>query len=273
MTRPDATSVPLARPVPDRPGDAPPSRPRRRRRALLATLAVLLTVALAGATVWYFVFRDTAPAEVSLGSATAALDAAGSSGSATTRGSATDASADGTWTVDQDLGDFAAFTSSFVGYRVQEQLAGIGAKTAVGRTPDVTGTVVIDGGTVTTVEIEVDMTTLVSDDSRRDGAIQNQALETRRYTTATFELTEPIEVGDVAEGETVTVPATGELTLHGVTRTVTIELSATLDDGVLAVTGSLDVEFADYDIDPPTSFAVLSVEDHGVLELQLFLTK
>jgi hypothetical protein len=42
---------------------------------------------------------------------------------------------------------------------------------------------------------------------------------------------------------------------------------------VIAVTGQVDIPFADFDIAKPTSFAVLSIEDHGILEVQLFLTK
>jgi hypothetical protein len=36
------------------------------------------------------------------------------------------------------------------------------------------------------------------------------------------------------------------------------------------VTGSLEINFADYNITPPTSFLVLSVADQGTMELQLF---
>ena len=63
------------------------------------------------------------------------------------------ATADGTWKVDTSIGSFADNTSSFVGYRVQEQLAGIGANKAVGRTPDVSGTLTLSGTTVTAVEV------------------------------------------------------------------------------------------------------------------------
>ena len=41
----------------------------------------------------------------------------------------------GTWTVDPSIGSFGDFTGSFVGYRVQETLARVGATEAVGRTP------------------------------------------------------------------------------------------------------------------------------------------
>jgi polyisoprenoid-binding protein YceI len=66
--------------------------------------------------------------------------------------------------------------------------------------------------------------------------------------------------------------ATGTLTLHGVTRDVEVPLTATLSGGSIVVQGSLPITFADYGIEKPNSFAVLSVEDHGTMELQLFFT-
>jgi hypothetical protein len=39
----------------------------------------------------------------------------------------------------------------------------------------------------------------------------------------------------------------------------------------LTVVGSIDIAFADYGFSGPTSFKVLSVEDHGILEFQLLL--
>ncbi len=157
---------------------------------------------------------------------------------------------DGTWKVDTSIGSFAASTSSFVGYRVQEQLASIGAHTAVGRTPDVSGTLTLQGTTVTAVEITANLGTLKSNDDRRDGQLHRQALETDRFPTATFKLAQPIELGTApAEGQAVSVTATGDLTLHGQTKS-----------------------FADFGIAKPTSFLVLSVQDHGTLELQLFFT-
>ncbi|MCJ7437189.1 MAG: hypothetical protein MUP97_05455, partial [Acidimicrobiia bacterium] len=65
----------------------------------------------------------------------------------------------GTWTVDTSVGSFDDFSSAFVGRRVNEELAGVGAQTAFGRTPDVSGTVVIDGTTASKVDIEADLTT------------------------------------------------------------------------------------------------------------------
>lgn len=161
-----------------------------------------------------------------------------------------------------------------MGYRVQEELAGIGGNTAVGRTPNVSGTLTTEGRSLTAATITADLTTLVSDDDRRDNQLRRQALETDTYPTATFELTEPVVIPDTAaEGETAEVTAVGELTLHGQTQTVEVPLQVRYENGVLAVAGSIDIVFADYGIAQPTSFLVLSVDDHGVMELQLFFTE
>jgi polyisoprenoid-binding protein YceI len=228
--------------------------------------AVVLVIALAGFGIWYFVFRDDSPPAVNIDSATESLDSKASGDPAS--------EVDGTWTIDRTIGTFDDFTSTFAGYRVQEELASIGAKTAVGRTPDVEGSFTIDSTGISKAEFTVDMTTLRSDEDRRDNAIRGQAIETSRFPTATFTLTEPVPLDQIpAEGTKISVDATGDLTLHGVTKEVTIPLEAQRTANVIAVTGQLDVPFADFGISQPTSFAVLSIEDHGILEVQLFLTK
>ena len=245
-----------------------------RKRWWIVALAAVVALVVAGGAVWYFVFRDDAPAEVSLDTATRSLDD-DSGTTATSGGTARGAnSLDGTWTVDRTIGSFNDFSSSFAGFRVQEQLVGIGAKTAVGRTPEVTGSITLDGTTVPKATFEVDMTTLTTDDGRRDNAIRTQAIETERFPTATFTLTQPIELGAIpADSTAIKVNATGDLTLHGVTKSVTIPLEAQRKGEVIAVVGSLEIPFGDYSISQPRAASVLSVEDKGVIELQLFLTR
>ncbi|MBM3658844.1 MAG: YceI family protein [Actinobacteria bacterium] len=247
------------------------------KKWIIAIVAAVVVVA-AGFTVWYLVFRDDSPAAVSIDRATDALDQSSGKGSGKGSGSSSSSSKssslDGTWTVDDSIGSFSDFTSSFAGFRVQEELASIGAKTAVGRTPDVTGGISIDGTTITEASFEVDMTTLTTDSGLRDNAIRNQAIETSRFPTAIFKTTKPIDLGAIpAEGQEITVDATGDLTLHGVTKSVTIPLTAKRQGDVIAVVGSLEIPFADYSINKPSSVAVLSVEDKGVMEVQLFLTR
>src|SRR4051794_27733811 len=115
-----------------------------RKRWWIVALAAVLAVVVAGGAVWYFVFRDDAPAEVSLDRAAKSLDDEQSGTTATSGGTQSSGSGlDGTWTVDPSIGSFSDFSSSYAGFRVQEQLVGIGAKTAVGRTPKVTGTMTV----------------------------------------------------------------------------------------------------------------------------------
>ena len=160
--------------------------------------------------------------------------------------------------------------SSFAGYRVEEELARIGATTAVGRSTVLTGSLVFDGDAITEVVIEVDLTALTSDDSRRDGALRRQALETNTYPSTTFTLTQPIPIDAApAEGEMLSVTATGDLTLHGVTREVQIPMEGQLVGDRVAVVGSIEVVFADYDMDSPSAFIVLAIDDHGIMEFQL----
>ncbi|HXG27063.1 MAG TPA: YceI family protein, partial [Candidatus Binatia bacterium] len=209
-----------------------------------------------------------------VGAATGDPGASGPSGSAaplpTGTGTLGPDGPSGTWTIDTTIGSFEDFTSSFVGYRVDETFTDQRANTAVGRTPDVEGSLVLNGSTLTTVEVTADLTTLRSDDDRRDGQLRRQAIETEQFPTATFRLTSPVELGAVpVDGQAIETTATGELTLHGVTRTVEVPITARLSGDVVTVTGSIEIRFADYDIEQPRSFLVLSIEDHGIMEFQL----
>ena len=68
----------------------------------------------------------------------------------------------------------------------------------------------IDGTTITAVDITADLTTLQSDEANRDRQLQRQGIETGTYPTATFSLTQPIDLGSVpADGQVVDATATG----------------------------------------------------------------
>ena len=182
---------------------------------------------------------------------------------------------DGTWTVDAETGEFTLedATGSFAGFRVDEELASVGAFTAVGRTGDVSGTLEVADEHVTSAEITVDLTTLQTDDRRRDSAVQ-RALGTSQHPTATFVLTGelPIE-GAVESGEPVSLAAPGDLTVNGITQPVVVDIEAQLVGSVIAVVGSVEITFADFDVTVPQVPVVLSAEDHGIMEFQLLFRK
>lgn len=228
--------------------------------------------------VWFFIFRDTAPEAVSLegavDAATSTTAAAGNDPTTTSTSVNAPASLDGVWTIDTSVGGGELDAGTFVGYRVQEELASIGAKTAVGRTPAVAGSVEISGSTVAAASFEADLTQLQSDSRNRDNAIRSQALETDAFPTATFTLTEPLDLGTTpVTGTPFSAQAMGDLTIHGVTRSVTVPIEGQLIGDSVVLVGAIPIEFADYDIDPPRAAVVLSVEDNGEMEFQLFLMK
>jgi polyisoprenoid-binding protein YceI len=226
---------------------------RRPLRTLLALLAVAIVLVVAGVAFYLVVLRDDPPDRVAL----------------TPNDEPADAQAG-----DTPAGQWAVRTGddSFVGYRVRETFAGLSvASDAVGRTNDVQGSLAVeDDGTVTAADVTAGLQALESDEERRDNAIRSRGLETDRFPEATFALTGPLELpSPPAAGEDVAVTATGDLTLHGVTRPVEVPVEARWDGSTIEVVGTIDVAFAEYDIDPPDVGGFVSVEDEGEIELQL----
>ena len=64
----------------------------------------------------------------------------------------------------------------------------------MGRTSDVTGQLLVSGTTIESATFDVDLTTVTSDESRRDNQFRTRIMDTATHPTATFELTEPIEL-------------------------------------------------------------------------------
>jgi polyisoprenoid-binding protein YceI len=165
-------------------------------------------------------------------------------------------------------GDWVATTASEFGYRVDEVLAGVNV-TAVGRSNEIDGRLTIDGTTATTVDIVVQVADIKSDDSRRDGQFRGRIMNAEEFPTATFVLTEPIEFGEIpGDGSQVLATATGELTLRGVTNSVTFDVTAEARNDRIGVLGSIPVVFADYGIANPST-ATIKTEDDGLVEFVL----
>ena len=223
-------------------------------RTLLVALAAVVVLVAAGVAFYLVVVRDDPPERLTLSPESEGPEA-----------SVAAESPAGEWVT--RTGD-----DTVVGYRVQETFASIPApQDAVGRTRDVRGSLTVDGpSTVTAAEVTAGLQALESDEERRDNAIRTRGLETDRFPEATFRLTGPLELPSPPQrGQAVDVTASGDLTLHGVTRPVEVPVQARWDGGTIQVAGSIDVSFADYDIDPPNVGGFVSVEDEGEIELQL----
>jgi polyisoprenoid-binding protein YceI len=234
---------------------------------LALLVVVVIGVAVAG---WYFFLKsDPAPRAAIEETPIVSTQAPASTSAGTGAPAASAASLDGIYTVKPGN------SSNFVGYRVTEKLiANVVKSTATGRTDNVTATMTINGTTISDVTVTADLRSLKSDNDMRDGRIRDQGLESSRFPQAKFVLTTPITLAALpAAGETISVDATGDFTLHGVTKKVTIPLQARWDGKAVQVVGTLPVVFGDYNITAPNSTFVASVDDHGEMELKLFFEK
>ena len=163
-------------------------------------------------------------------------------------------------------------------YRVREQLARLNAPSdAVGKTSAVTGSIVVtpDGKVVSDEsKITVDMTKLQSDSSLRDGFISRTTLQTSTYPTAVFVPTAVQGLSTIPTSGQQTFQLAGNLTVHGVTKPVTWDVTSQVQGG--DVTGQATVtglKFEDFGMTPPQAGAVLSVNDDITLDVSFHLTR
>ncbi len=227
----------------------------RRPLVILGVAAVLAMAAVAAAYLLFF--NDDAPERLAL-----------SDQAATPSSSA------------QLVGTWRAVSGSEAGYRVREKLAALPAQSdAVGRSPAVTGSVKVEqtGGSslsATDANFEVDLTKLTSDESRRDNRIRTDGLQTNQFPKATFVATKPVTLPpEAASGQAVKASAEGNLTLHGVTKLVTIPLDIRVAGGKGELAGSLRFPMSDFNITPPNIGGFVTVDSDATMEFKLVLEK
>ena len=169
-------------------------------------------------------------------------------------------------------GTWLATSDSTVGYRVKEVLGGVDTE-GVGRTNQVNGSLTIQDTTLLSTVFEIDVASITSDSSKRDAQFAGNIMDAATYPTANFRLLTPIDLGTIpADGQKITATAFGELTLHGVTNQVSFDVTATIDNGIIGVLGSIDINFADYGIANPSN-GFVTTGDTGLLEFVLAFQK
>jgi polyisoprenoid-binding protein YceI len=241
---------------------------KRHWKKIVGALVVIVALVVGGS--WFYAkVINKAPAKASTSDLTEALDKpvppSGSGPSTTAANTPPRAANDLT-------GVWRAVSTSLIRYRVDETINGF-ASTAVGGTNHVTGNVTIEGKQVRAAGFTVDTSSFTSDESRRDQQFRGRVMDVSKYPTATFNISSPIEFASVpAEGKTAQLTATGDLTLHGTTRSVTFDLVAMRKNGKIGVLGTIPIVFADFGI-PNPSFATVSTNDHGELEFIIVLQK
>ncbi|MBE7162847.1 MAG: YceI family protein [Williamsia herbipolensis] len=167
-------------------------------------------------------------------------------------------------------GDWSVGDGSEAGYRVHEVLNGQDV-TVTGRTDAVTGSATVDGTSITAAELTVQVGEIATDSEQRDSYFRDSALDVSAFPTATFTLTEPITDAVPSGTGTTTVEATGDLTLHGVTKSVTATLQVGLDGDGVDVSGSIPVTFEDYGVQAP-DLGFVKVDPDGAVEFLVHAT-
>jgi polyisoprenoid-binding protein YceI len=217
-----------------------------RRAWVLLAIPVVLVLGLVSGPLVYAALEDDAPAAQTV--------------QAQPEDAELVADTDGTWTVTD---------GSTAGYRVDEVLNGADV-TVAGTTDQVSGSVVVEDGTLGSAEVTVDVAGVATDSGRRDAYFRDSVMDVAANPTATFVVTEAVELPELT-GTPVTVPVTGELTVAGETREVQADLSVVRTPEGVDISGSIPVTFADYGVEAP-NLGFVRVEDQGAIEFLLHLT-
>jgi polyisoprenoid-binding protein YceI len=249
------------------------------RSRLILAAVVVAAIGIGGFIAYDQVLRGDSAAALTLPPASSAPSAAAATsasspaaaGSSAAPAASSDGSVAGTWNV---------AANSLAGYRVREQLANLPAESdAVGRTDKVTGSITVEAsGTTTTLtagNLTVDTTSIASDKQMRDNRLRSEGLQTDSFPTATFKVTKSVAVpAGALTGTASDITLTGDLTLHGVTKSVEIPAKAQLVNGTIQIAGSLAFPLSDYSISAPNIGGVIvSIADNGTLEFLVNFTK
>jgi polyisoprenoid-binding protein YceI len=163
-------------------------------------------------------------------------------------------------------------------YRVREQLVGHDLPNdAVGTTGGVTGMIVIgaDGKLVAgESRFVVDLMPLKSDQSRRDRYVQGRILETEKFPTVTLAATGVTGLrAPLPTSGAVTFQLMGDLTVHGVTKPTSWQVTANVEGADLTGRAATWFTFADFGLLQPHVPVLLSVVDTIKLEYDFHLVR
>ncbi len=143
--------------------------------------------------------------------------------------------------------------------------------TAVGTTSAVSGEIRVDKQKPSNSrmgEIVIDISQLRSDQQRRDDAIRRNWLESKKYPLARFKnATLSGLPASVTEGKPFAFEATGDMTVRQATRAATWDLTTTLDGDTLRGTATTKLRMSRFGIKPPNIAGFVKAEDEIALSL------
>ena len=162
---------------------------------------------------------------------------------------------------------------SEVRFRIDEMLLGK-PTTVIGTTNQVAGDFLVDFETPTRSTlgtIRINVRTLQTDNEFRNRALRGQILEAERdeFEYAEFIATELIGLPEaITIGDTATFQIVGNLTVHGVTQSITFDSSILVtSDTRLEGTALATVLYSDFDITIPEASGVADISDELHLEI------
>jgi polyisoprenoid-binding protein YceI len=158
---------------------------------------------------------------------------------------------------------------SVVSYAVEEIFAGQPVSTAIGRTRNVAGDILLDTqdysqSQVGTIVINVEQ--FESDSGLRDRRIRKEYLESSNFPEAVFVPSTLVGFPtDVVEGQPVTFEMSGDLTVKEITHSATWTVTATLDGDTLTGSASTTILMSTYDVGPINIAGFVETENEVLL--------
>lgn len=138
---------------------------------------------------------------------------------------------------------------------------------AVGKTTALSGAIVLDEkGVIQPSVVEVDLTTLKSDQSRRDNRVQ-QVLDTRNHPRAVFQITGAEGDPVLKEGEDVPIKLQGTMTIKGTDRPLTFDGTARLEGDTITLSATATFNMTDFGVDPPNIANFVAVEEEVTVQV------
>ena len=159
---------------------------------------------------------------------------------------------------------------------VNEKLAALPAPSdAVLTTNAIQGNLILGPDTkpVEGSKIMVDLRTLKSDKAQRDNYIRGNTLMSDQFPLAEYVITGVDGwTGPLTEGKSATFKLLGNMTIHGVTKPVTFDTTATMQGGAITGTASTSFKFQDFGMTAP-NIAIVKADDTIKLDLKISASK
>ncbi len=156
---------------------------------------------------------------------------------------------------------------------VNEKLAFLPSNSdAVLTTNVIQGQIVLsaDGKPTDGSKIQVDVRTLKSDQTMRDNYIHQTTLQSDTFPIAEFVITGTDGLNaPLQNGQQAAFKLLGTMTIHGVTKPVSFDTTATMNDGTLTSTATTAFTFEDFGMTPSNKANIVTVTDKINLQMTI----